>query len=109
MAWRTIGNSKSYSESLAGKAQRLIDFKPTPGFTFRDAGTVVSLGRAGAVYQADLGVRSHSLIVDGFAAIGLYKFLYRKHLFSVYGLKRALFQSLSHWLQRLNQPSIKLH
>ena len=88
---------------------RRLAGKPVTGFTFRDAGTVVSLGQAGAVYQGDLGVRSRSLIVDGLAAIGLYKFLYRKHLFSVYGLKRALFQSLSHWLQSRNQPSIKLH
>ncbi|MGU7771851.1 NAD(P)/FAD-dependent oxidoreductase [Burkholderia sp. MR1-5-21] len=89
-------------------ARRLAG-KPVDGFTFRDAGTVVSLGQAGAVFQAELGVRSRSLIVDGLAAIGLYKFLYRKHLFSVYGAKRTLLQSLSHWLQSRNQPSIKLH
>jgi NADH dehydrogenase len=89
-------------------ARRLAG-KPVARFAFRDAGTVVSLGHAGAVYQADFGARPRSLIVDGLAAIGLYKFLYRKHLFSVYGLKRALFQSLGHWLQRRNQPSIKLH
>ena len=59
--------------------------------------------------KADISVRSRSLIVDRLAAIGLYKFLYRKHLFSVVGVKRALFQSLSHWLQSRNQPSIKLH
>ena len=84
---------------------RRVAGKPVDGFTFRDAGTVVSLGHAGA----DISVRSRSLIVDGLAAIGLYKFLYRKHLFSVVGVKRALFQSLSHWLQSRNQPSIKLH
>ncbi|MBN3788456.1 NAD(P)/FAD-dependent oxidoreductase [Burkholderia sp. Ac-20353] len=89
-------------------ARRLAG-KPVDGFTFRDAGTVVSLGQAGAVFQAELGVRSRSLIVDGLAAIGLYKFLYRKHLFSVYGAKRTLLQALSHWLQSRNQPSIKLH
>jgi NADH dehydrogenase len=94
---------------LGDALARRLAGKPVAGFTFRDAGTVVSLGQAGAVYQGDLGVRSRSLIVDGLAAIGLYKFLYRKHLFSVYGLKRALFQSLSHWLQSRNQPSIKLH
>ncbi|MGS0897160.1 NAD(P)/FAD-dependent oxidoreductase [Burkholderia stagnalis] len=89
-------------------ARRLAG-KPVAGFTFRDAGTVVSLGHAGAAYQGELGAHSRSLIVDGFAAIGLYRFLYRKHLFGVYGIKHALFQSLSHWLQRRNQPSIKLH
>ncbi|KVP28349.1 pyridine nucleotide-disulfide oxidoreductase [Burkholderia multivorans] len=93
--------SQAFARRIAGK--------PVAGFTFRDAGTVVSLGHAGAVYQAELGMRSRSLIVDGLAAIGLYKFLYRKHLFSLYGIKRALFQSLSHWLQSRNQPSIKLH
>ncbi|ONP48499.1 FAD-dependent oxidoreductase, partial [Burkholderia cenocepacia] len=94
---------------LVNAFARRVAGKPVAGFTFRDAGTVVSLGHAGAVYQADIGVRSRSLIVDGLAAIGLYKFLYRKHLSSVVGVKRALFQSLSHWLQSRNQPSIKLH
>ncbi|WP_306715995.1 NAD(P)/FAD-dependent oxidoreductase [Burkholderia dolosa] len=93
--------SRALARRLAGK--------PVTRFTFRDAGTVVSLGHAGAAYQAGLGVRSRALIVDGLAAIGLYKFLYRKHLVGVYGPKRALFQSLSDWLQSRNQPSIKLH
>lgn len=92
---------RAFARRLAGR--------PVTGFTFRDAGTVVSLGKAGAVFQTELGARSRSLIVEGLAAIGLYKFLYRKHLFSVYGAKRALLQSLSHWLQSRNQPSIKLH
>ncbi|KVX12498.1 pyridine nucleotide-disulfide oxidoreductase [Burkholderia ubonensis] len=88
---------------------RRLSGKPVAGFTFRDAGTVVSLGHAGAVYQAELGMRSRSLIVDGLAATGLYRFLYRKHLFSVHGVTRALLQAFGHWLQRRNQPSIKLH
>ncbi|MBN3817717.1 NAD(P)/FAD-dependent oxidoreductase, partial [Paraburkholderia sp. Se-20369] len=93
--------SQAFARRLAGK--------PVAGFTFRDAGTVVSLGQAGAMLQAELGTHSRSVIVDGLAASGLYKFLYRKHLFSVHGVTRALLQALGHWLQSRNQPSIKLH
>ncbi|AOK55343.1 pyridine nucleotide-disulfide oxidoreductase [Burkholderia stagnalis] len=93
--------SQAFARRLAGK--------PVAGFTFHDAGTVVSLGQAGAMFQTEFGVRSRSLIVDGPAASGLYKFLYRKHLFSVHGVTRALLQALGHWLQSRNQPSIKLH
>jgi NADH dehydrogenase len=89
-------------------AQRLSG-KRVAGFSFHDAGTVVSLGHAGAVYQTDPGTRSRTLVIDGLAAIGLYKFLYRKHLFGLHGTKRTLLQSLSHWLQSRNRPSIKLH
>ncbi|KDB08995.1 NADH dehydrogenase [Burkholderia sp. lig30] len=92
---------RAFARRLAGK--------PVAGFTFRDAGTVVSLGHAGAVCQTELGMRSRSLVIDGLAAIGLYKLLYRKHLYNVYGAKRTLLQSLSHWLHSRNQPSIRLH
>lgn len=88
---------------------RRLSGKTVAGFTFHDAGTIVSLGESGAVYQTDRGPRSRSLIVDGLAAIGLYKLVYRKHLLGLYGAKRTLLQSLGHWLQSYNRPSIKLH
>ncbi|WP_179405326.1 NAD(P)/FAD-dependent oxidoreductase [Burkholderia guangdongensis] len=89
-------------------ARRLAG-KPVPGFAFRDAGTVVSLGPAGATFQTDLGARPRALIVNGFAASGLYRLLYRKHLFGVSGIKRAVLEALGQWLGRANRPSIKLH
>lgn len=92
---------RAFARRLSGKA--------VSAFRFHDAGTVVSFGQAGAVYQIDLGGRARSLIVDGLVAIGLYKFLYRKHLFGLHGTKRTLLQSLGDWLQSHNRPAIKLH
>lgn len=89
-------------------AQRLSG-EPVAGFTFHDAGTVVSLGQAGAVLQTELGKRSRSLVIEGLAAIGLYKLLYRKHLLGLHGAKRTMLQSLGHWLQNHNRPSVRLH
>ncbi|RDU97224.1 NAD(P)/FAD-dependent oxidoreductase [Trinickia dinghuensis] len=89
--------------------EQRLSVKPVAGFAFHDAGTVVSLGQAGAVYQTEPSTRSRALIIDGLAAIGLYKFLYRKHLLGLHGTKRTLLQSLSHWLQSRNRPAIKLH
>lgn len=91
---------QAFMQRLSGKRVR--------GFAFHDAGTVVSLGKTGAVFQTELG-RSRSLIIDGLAAIGLYEFIYRKHLLGLHGTKRTLLQSLSHWLQSHNRPSIRLH
>jgi len=91
---------KAFAQRLAGKA--------VPGFAFRDAGTVVSLGQAGATYQTG-GVSSRALIVDGAAASGLYRLLYRKHLFGVSGLKHAVLEALGQWLGRGSRPAIKLH
>ena len=93
--------SRTFARRLAGKA--------IAGFTFHDAGTVVSLGRAGAVFQRQLGVHRRSLIVDGLAASGLYKVLYRKHLLGLHGTKRTLLRSIGDWLRGWNEPSIKLH
>ena len=88
---------------------RRLSGRSVPGFTFHDAGTVVSLGRAGAIFQTQWGVRSRSVVIDGLAAIGLYEFLYRKHLLGLHGATSTLLQSLAHWLQSRNRPSIKLH
>lgn len=92
---------RAFARRLAGR--------PIAGFTFHDAGTVVSLGRAGALYQAQWGARPRSLVIDGLAAIGLYELLYRKHLLGLRGATSTLLQSLAHWLQSRNRPSIKLH
>lgn len=92
--------SKAFAQRLAGKA--------VPGFTFRDAGTVVSLAQAGATYQTG-GVSSRALIVDGAAANGLYRLLYRKHLFGVSGIKRVVLETLAQWLSRGGRPLIRLH
>jgi NADH:ubiquinone reductase (H+-translocating) len=70
---------------------------------------VVSLGRAGAIYQTQWGARPRSLVIDGLAAVGLYELLYRKHLLGLHGATSTLLQSLAHWLQSRNRPSIKLH
>lgn len=93
--------SQAFARRLAGK--------PVAGFVFRDAGTVVSLGESGALYQADLRVRERSVIVDGAAAAGLYRLLYRKHLWGVGGIRRTLFQALGQLLHSYGRPSIKLH
>ncbi|WP_112187175.1 FAD-dependent oxidoreductase [Ralstonia sp. GX3-BWBA] len=92
--------SKAFAQRLAGKA--------VPCFAFRDAGTVVSLAQAGATYQTG-GVSSRALIVNGAAASGLYRLLYRKHLFGVSGIKHAVLEAFAQWLGRGSRPVIKLH
>ena len=92
---------QAFARRLAGK--------PVAGFVFRDAGTVVSLGESGALYQADLRVRARSVIVDGPAATGLYRLLYRKHLWGVHGVGHTLLQALGQLLHSYGRPSIKLH
>ncbi|MCO5396650.1 NAD(P)/FAD-dependent oxidoreductase [Ralstonia soli] len=92
---------KAFAQRLSGK--------PVPGFTFRDAGTVVSLGQAGATYQTGGSVPSRALIVNGAAASGLYRLLYRKHLLGVSGFKHAVLGVLAQWLGRGSRPAIKLH
>ncbi|MFD1559782.1 NAD(P)/FAD-dependent oxidoreductase [Paraburkholderia silviterrae] len=93
--------SQAFAQRLAGK--------PVAGFVFRDAGTVVSLGQSGALYQADLRVSARAVIVDGPAAAGLYRLLYRKHLSGVHGIGRTLLQTLGQLLHSYGRPSIKLH
>lgn len=93
--------SRAFLKRLSGK--------PVTRFSFRDAGTVVSLGRAGALYQGAFGFQSRSLIVRGRTASSLYAFIYRRHLFALAGLTRTAIETVSQWLRGRIRPAIKLH
>lgn len=80
-----------------------------PSFTYRDLGSLVSLGRFDAVGNLMGPLVGSALFIEGILARLLYLSLYKMHLAALHGIVRTLADSLGQWLQRRTSPRVKLH
>lgn len=92
---------RALSLHIAGKA--------LPSFSYRDHGSLVSLGRFNAVGNLMGKLAGRSLMVEGLLARWLYAALYRMHLVALHGIVKAILTTFAQWLQRKTRPRIKLH
>jgi NADH dehydrogenase len=83
--------------------------RPLPEFRFRDAGSLVSLGRFSAVGNLMGNLIGGSLLVEGLVARLLYTSLYRMHVYALFGFVGMLLDTLANWLRGKTSPRIKLH
>ncbi|CCD29034.1 NADH dehydrogenase [Candidatus Glomeribacter gigasporarum BEG34] len=90
---------------LSRGLMRRLAGKSLPAFSYRDFGSLVSLGRFGAVGHLLGG----NLWVEGIAARWMYAFLYRMHIAALHGIPRMALDTLAHWLRRSTLPRVKLH
>ena len=86
-----------------------IDGRPIGAFTYKDHGSLVSLGSPTAVGSVAGITSTGKFFVEGFVAKLMYAALYRKHLVAVSGLRRTVFGIAAHGLARLLAPRVKLH
>ncbi|WP_213301653.1 NAD(P)/FAD-dependent oxidoreductase [Paraburkholderia sacchari] len=92
---------KSMGERLAGK--------PLPEFTYRDFGSLVSLGHFSAVGNLMGGLIGGSMLIEGLFARFMYMSLYRLHIAALHGYARMVLDTFAHWLRRTTLPRVKLH
>lgn len=80
-----------------------------PGFQYRDYGTLVSLGRAGAVgiLHRALGIRH--LHVKGPFAIAMYGLTYQRHVMGHLGLVRMCGNLLARWFRSKMLMPVRWH
>ncbi|CAN7268705.1 NAD(P)/FAD-dependent oxidoreductase [Pseudoduganella sp. LjRoot289] len=83
--------------------------KPLPEFSYRDYGSLVSLGPVAAVGVLLGGSVGRQLPVSGALANVLYGLMYQKHLMALHGFVRAAAVIVADWLRKRISPSIKLH
>ena len=83
--------------------------KPLPEFSYRDYGSLVSLGPVAAVGVLMGGSYGSKLAVNGAFANLLYGLMYQKHLMALHGFVRAAAVTLADWLRKRISPSVKLH
>ena len=86
-----------------------VEGRPIGAFTYKDHGSLVSLGSPTAVGSIAGVTNTGTFFVQGVVAKLLYAALYRKHLVAVSGLRRAAFAIAAHGIGRLLTPRVKLH
>ncbi|CAB3786667.1 NAD(P)/FAD-dependent oxidoreductase [Pararobbsia alpina] len=88
---------------------RQMDGKPLQTFSYRDLGSLVSLGRFSAVGSLMGGLIGGSMFVEGMFARLMYSSLYRLHIVALHGFARMALDTVAHWLRRSTMPRVKLH
>ncbi|WP_233837132.1 NAD(P)/FAD-dependent oxidoreductase [Paraburkholderia sp. ZP32-5] len=86
-----------------------LDNKPLPEFTYRDFGSLVSLGHFSAVGNLMGGVIGGNMLIEGLFARFMYMSLYRLHVAALHGYPRMVLDTFAHWLRRTTLPRVKLH
>ncbi|MBS6363065.1 NAD(P)/FAD-dependent oxidoreductase [Burkholderia sp.] len=86
-----------------------LDGQPLPEFTYRDLGSLVSLGHFSAVGNLMGGLIGGSMLIEGLFARFMYMSLYRMHIAALHGWPRMLLDTVAHWLRRTTLPRVKLH
>ncbi len=82
--------------------------KPLPQYTYRDYGSLVSLGKYSTVGNL-MGNLTGSVMVEGFFARMVYLTLYKLHQLAMFGMYRTAMLSIAHQFRASVHPEIKLH
>lgn len=93
---------------LKALAARLSN-QPLPQFTYRDFGSLVSLGHFSAVGNLMGGLIGGNMLIEGLFARFMYMSLYRLHIAALHGYPRMVLDTVAHWLRRSTLPRVKLH
>jgi NADH dehydrogenase len=88
---------------------RRLEGKPLPEYTYRDFGSLVSLGRYSAVGNLMGGLIGGNMLIEGLFARFMYMSLYRLHVAALHGYSRMVLDTFGHWLRRSTVPRVKLH
>ena len=94
---------------LYEQIRRRIAGKPVRPFTYRDFGSLVSLGRSGTVGSLMGFAAGRSLFIEGFLARAVYRSLYKMHEYALHGLGRVITCTLARAMSRRADPQVKLH
>jgi NADH:ubiquinone reductase (H+-translocating) len=88
---------------------RRIEGKPLPDYTYRDFGSLVSLGHYSAVGSLMGGLIGGNMLIEGLFARFMYMSLYRLHVAALHGYARMVLDTIGNWLRRSTAPRVKLH
>ncbi|AMM17165.1 MAG: NAD(P)/FAD-dependent oxidoreductase [Pseudomonadota bacterium] len=89
--------------------ERRLEDKPLPDYTYRDFGSLVSLGHFSAVGSLMGGLIGGNMLIEGLFARFMYQSLYRMHIAALHGWARMALDTVAHWLRRSTVPRVKLH
>lgn len=93
---------------LTRSLQRRLAGKPPLRFSYRDRGTIVSMGPEQALGEVRTA-HGRRYVLRGIRARFGYWLLYRRHLAVLVGAARTVLVTVGHWLTRRAHPRVKLH
>jgi len=94
---------------LADNLERRLAGKTLRPFTYRDFGSLVSLGEYSTVGSLMGALVGGSLFIEGLFARFMYVSLYRMHLYALHGFAKVFFDTLARMITRRTEPRVKLH
>ena len=77
--------------------------------SYRDFGSLVSLGEFSTVGNMMGGLVGGSLMIEGTFARVMYQSLYKMHELALHGFTKVALETLSRIITRRTEPHVKLH
>ncbi len=94
---------------LSHTLQRRLRGQPPRPWTYRDFGSLVSLGEYSTVGTLMGKLIGGAIFVQGHFARLMYVSLYKMHLYALHGFARVFFETLARLITRRTEPRVKLH
>ncbi len=88
---------------------RRLDGRPLKPFTYRDFGSLVSLGRYSTVGNLMGFAVGRGLFIEGYFARMMYRSLYAMHQAALHGHGSMIWRTLTSFVSRRPEPGVKLH
>ncbi|MEN3292666.1 MAG: hypothetical protein V7642_1919 [Burkholderiales bacterium] len=97
------------ASALAGSVINMLHGKPLIEFTYKDHGSLISLGDYTTVGSLMGAIAKGSLFIEGTIAKWMYWSLHKQHQIAVNGLFHTSLATLAETINRARNPRIKLH
>jgi len=94
---------------LAKSLARMLEGKPLLEFTYRDYGSLVSLGNYTTVGSLMGAIMSGSVFIEGLIAKWMYWALHKQHQVAINGMFHTWLSTWAETINRVRNPRIKLH
>ena len=94
---------------LARTLPRYLEGKPLQPFTYRDFGSLISLGKFSTVGSLMGAITRGSVMIEGYFALLMYRSLYKMHEYALHGFTKVFLDTLARILTRRTEPHAKLH
>ena len=94
---------------LAAQLKRRLKGLPLQPFVYHDFGSLVSLGRVGAIGNLMNLALKGNLFIEGMLARWMYRSLYKMHERALHGTAKTALDTLARGLSRHAEPRVKLH
>lgn len=94
---------------LYKQLRRRLAGEPVQDYTYRDFGSLVSLGEYSTVGNMMGGLVGGSLMIEGLFAKLMYTSLYKMHELALHGVAKVTLDTLARMITRRTEPHVKLH